>query len=316
MAPREVRLNGRERYVVAGGSGLIGSALAAELAAAGHDVVVLTRAPGRASAAVSGVREVGWDGRSIGPWAAEVDGAAAIVNLAGENLAGGRWTEARKRRLRSSRLEPARVLVEAIGRARARPAVLLQASAIGFYGARGTEPVDEETPPGRGFLPELCREWEAASAPAAELGVRRVLMRSGIVLAREGGALPKLLPPFRLGLGGPLGDGRQGFSWIHALDEVGALRFLAARSDLAGPCNLTAPAPVANAELARALGRALGRPAFVRVPAAILRAALGELAAALLEGQFVMPRRLLEAGFAFRFPSLDGALADLVTRRR
>jgi len=306
----------RERYIVAGGSGLIGAALAASLAADGHDVVVLSRAPEEVGHLAAGVRAVGWDGRSLGSWAREVDGAAAVVNLAGENLASGRWTAARKRRLRSSRVEPTRALVEAIGRARVRPLALLQASGISYYGACGDEPVDEESPPGRGFLPELGREWEAASAPASELGVRRVVMRSGAVLAREGGALAKMLPPFRLGVGGPVGGGRQGFSWIHRLDEIGAIRFLAARSELSGACNLTAPAPVSNAELARALGCALGRPAFLPVPGPVLRLVFGEMGSVLLEGQRAVPRRLLAAGFAFRFPTLEGALADLVGRRR
>jgi len=303
-----------ERIVLAGGSGLVGAALGAALAADGHEVVVLSRAPERARGLPPGVRAAGWDGRRLGPWAAEVDGAAAVVNLAGANLAGGRWTAARKRRLRSSRIEPTRALVDALGAAGRRPAVLVQLSAVGYYGARGNEEIAEGEMAGSGFLADLGREWEAASAPAEAIGVRRVVARLGVVLAREGGALPKMLWPFRLGFGGRLGSGRQVFSWIHLADAVGALRFLIGRADLAGPVHLTAPEPVTNAELTRGLGRALHRPTLVPVPALALRLLFGELAETLLTGQRVVPRRLVEAGFSFRFPTLPAALGDLLAR--
>jgi hypothetical protein len=304
----------RQRYVVAGGSGLIGSALTAELVADGHEVVVLSRSAADPPPA-GNPRSVGWDGRSLGAWAAEIDGAAAVINLAGANLAGGRWTAARKRRLRSSRLEPTRALVEAMAAARSRPRVLIQASGADYYGADGDERLDEEAPPGRGFLAELCREWEAASAPAADLGVRRAVARSAMVLAREGGALAKMLPAFRLGVGGPVGDGRQPFPWIHIADEVAAIRFLADDERAEGPFNLAAPEPPDNREFSRALGRALGRPAVVRLPAFALRLALGELADVLLGGGRVVPRRLIDLGFRFRHAWLDDALADLVGGR-
>jgi uncharacterized protein (TIGR01777 family) len=304
------------RVLIAGGSGLVGRALAAALAADGAEVVVLSRSAAGGPPLAAGVRHARWDGRSAAGWRSECEGAAAIVNLAGENVGAGRWTTARKRRLVASRLEPTRALVEAITAASRRPAVLLQASAVGFYGARGPEAIDEDAPAGSGFLSGLAAEWEEAARPVEALGLRRVLLRTGLVLAREGGALAKLLRPFRLGLGGPLGDGRQWMPWIHLADEVGAIRFLLERADLAAAFNLTAPEPVPNLEFSRALARELRRPCFARVPASVLRVALGEMAEILLTGQRALPRRLLAAGYRFRFERLEAALADLVGRRR
>ena len=305
-----------ERIVIAGGSGMIGRALAADLAVAGADVVILSRAEEGATDP-PGVRRALWTG---GPpragvherWVEECDGATAIVNLAGANLAGGRWSARRKRELISSRIEPTRALVAAIGLARAKPRVLVQASGVSLYGPRGDDPVDESQPPGRGFLSDLATAWEAASAPVEADGVRRVLLRSGAVLTTAGGALAKMLPAFRLGLGGPLGSGRQWFPWIHLADEVGAIRFLIERDDLAGAFNLVAPGAATQRELARELARALHRPGFLKVPAFALRTLFGELAEILLTGQRAIPKRLLDAGFAFRFPTLPAALADLV----
>jgi hypothetical protein len=302
------------KVILAGGSGLIGRALAAVLVRAGVEVVVLTRSE-RAPGLPAGARAVRWDGRSAAGWAAECEGADAIVNLAGENVASGRWTAARKRRLESSRVEPTRAIVEAVRAARVPPRALLQGSAVGRYGDGGESPLDEASPRGEGFLPELSERWEEASAPVEALGVRRVLLRTGLVLAREGGALAKMLPPFRLGLGGPLGNGRQWFPWIHLDDEIGALRFLLERSDLAGVFNLVSPGAARQGEFARALGRALGRPAVAPVSGAILRLALGEMAEVLLDSQLVIPARLVEHGYRFEHPDLDGALADLVGRR-
>ena len=296
--------------VVAGGSGRIGGALVAELAAAGYEVVVLSRRPG--ASGTPGARRVEWDGRSAGAWAEELEGAAGVVNRAGEDIAGGRWTARRKRLLLASRLATTGALVDAIRQARRRPAALLQASAVGYYGDGGDRELDESSPPGVGFLSGICVAWEEASAPVEALGVRRVLLRTGLVLAREGGALPEMARPFRLGLGGPLGSGRQWMPWIHLADEIGAIRFLLERGDVRGPFNLVAPAPATNEEFSRALARALRRPCLLRAPAAALRLALGEMAEMLLAGQRLAPRRLAEAGFPFRFPALDGALADLL----
>lgn len=300
-------------YVIAGGSGLMGRALAAAWLGDGAEVVVLSRstAPDRLP---DGARVVSWDGRTVGAWAECIAAARAVVNLTGENVGEGRWTAARKRRLLSSRLEPTRALVEAIGRAGRRPEVLIQASAVGYYGDRGDELLTEAADPGRGFLPQLCQEWEGASAEVEALGVRRVLLRTGIVLARDGGALAKMLPAFRWGVAGPLGSGRQWFPWIHLEDAVAATRFLVEREALAGAVHVTAPEPVTNAEFTRALALVCRRPAVLRLPPFVLRTLFGEMAEVLLGGQRAVPERLLAAGFRFRHPRLDGALAALLGR--
>jgi uncharacterized protein (TIGR01777 family) len=300
------------RVVLAGGSGLIGSALARRWRDAGREVVILSRSP--APRAAERVREIGWDGRTRGDWAREIDGAELVVNLAGANLAGARWTPARKRLLRDSRLEPTRALVAAIRAASAPPAAYLQASGVNYYGARGDEIVDETTPRGEGFLADLCVEWEGASAELDALGVRRVLLRNGVVLSLEGGALPRMARPFRLGLGGRLGDGRQWFSWIHLDDVVGAIDFLASHREARGAFDMTAPEPVRNRDFTRALGSALRRPAPWIVPGPALKLLFGELSEVLLAGQRVVPRRLVDAGYVFSYPRPEAALAAIYRR--
>jgi hypothetical protein len=279
-------------------------------------VVVLSRSPGEVSGLPAGARAVGWDGETAGGWGAEADGARAIVNLAGENLATWPWTEATKRRIVESRLASTRAVVEALERIQAAggalPEVLLQGSGIDYYGPRGDEEVSEADPPGEGFLAQVTVEWEEASAPAGALGVRRALLRTAMVLAAGGGALPKLALPFKLFAGGPVGGGRQWVPWIHLRDEVRAIRLLLERREAAGPFNLTAPEPVRNRDLARALGRVLGRPSFVPAPAFGVRAVLGEMADTVLHGRRALPRRLRELGFEWRFPELHGALEDLL----
>ena len=301
-----------ERIVVAGGTGLIGSALVSALAGAGREVVVLSRSA-QGPPLPAGARRRAWDVREVGGWAAELESARAVVNLCGAGIADRRWTERRKGLLASSRLEPTLALVEAIGAARERPALLLQGSAVGYYGDRGDEPLDEDSGPGRaGYLPELSLAWERASEGVEGLGVRRVLLRSGIVLARAGGALPVMARPFRLGVGGPIGSGEQWVPWIHIADEVAAIRFLIDAADAAGPYNLVAPEPVTQATLSCELAHALHRPNLLRAPAFALRLALGEMADMVLGGQRLAPRRLLEAGFVFRNPDLSEALAELL----
>ncbi len=300
------------RVIITGGTGLIGRALAADLAAAGREVIVLSRNPQRSPAMPPGVRLEKWDGRTAQGWGDLADGAEAIVNLAGESIAGGRWTAARKRRIRESRLAAGAAVVEAVVAARQKPHVVVQASGAGYYGPRGDELILEDTLPGTDFLGRLAAEWEASTAPVEAMGVRRVVVRTGVVLSREGGALPRLILPFRFFVGGPLGRGRQWVPWIHITDEVRAVRFLMENPDARGPYNLTAPNPVPNAQMARVLGRVLGRPAWLPVPAPALRLLLGEMADVLLTGQRAVPQRLLEAGFIFRFPELDAALADLL----
>lgn len=300
------------RVILAGGTGLIGRALAAELAAAGYEVIVLSRNPHRARGLPLGVRVEAWDGRTAQGWGGLADGAYGIVNLAGENIAQGRWTEERKHRIRQSRLDAGRAVVEAVRAAARKPAVVVQASGVGYYGPRGDEEVTEEFPPGSDFLGRLAVEWEASTAPVEEMGVRQVVIRTGVVLSREGGALPRLVLPFRFFLGGPLGSGRQWVPWLHIADEVRAIRFLMEHATARGPYNLVAPHPVPNRDLAHALGQVLRRPAWIPVPAPALRLALGEMSAVLLTGQRAIPKRLLEAGFQFRFPDLKSALRNLL----
>jgi len=290
------------RIVMGGATGLIGTALSDSLRQDGHDVVRLVRrVPG-------GPGQVQWDpGRPLDP--AVLSGADAVVNLSGAPIAGGWWTQSRKRALRDSRISATTTLVTAITAAEAPPPVLLSGSAIGWYGDTGDREVDETAPAGRGFLPELVADWEAAAAPASAAGTRVVSLRTGLVLAGQGGLLGPLAPLFKLGLGARLGDGRQYLSWIALADHVRAARFLLDRGEIAGPVNLTAPTPVTNAEFTAALGRAAHRPARLWVPSPLLRAGLGELSSELLSGARVRPARLLAAGFTFRYPGIDAALA-------
>jgi uncharacterized protein (TIGR01777 family) len=304
------------RVIITGGSGLIGRALARDLSGnggtAGHDVVVLTRNPDRAGRLPPGVRAARWDGKTAQGWSALLDADTAIVHLAGESIAEGRWTAEKKRRIRDSRVVSGQAVMDAIREAPARPRVLIQSSAVGYYGPHGDEIIPEDTPPGRDFLADVCKEWEGSTAEAEGLGVRRVLGRTGIVLARDGGALPAMSLPFRMMIGGPLGNGRQWVPWIHIEDEVGALRFLLEREDARGPFNLTAPHPVTNRELTRALAKVLGRPGLLPAPGFALRLALGEMADMVLQGQRAVPSRLRELGYAFRWPELEPALRNLL----
>lgn len=291
--------------VIAGGSGLLGAALVDALRADGHQVAVLTRRPRR-------IGDVLWSPRGAeSAWTAVLGDADAVINLAGSSIAAGRWTVRRKTDIRESRLQATGALVRAIAAARQPPPVFLSASAVGVYGVRGDEPVTEETPPGADFLANVGREWEGLALEAAATS-RVVLLRTGLVLARHGGALPQLARPFRFWMGGPMGSGQQFMPWIHLHDWVAMVQWALANPTLTGPLNLTAPFPVTNREFARALGRALKRPAALRVPAPVLRLVLGEMADALiLGGQRALPHRAQEAGFVFRYPTLDPALQDI-----
>ncbi len=307
--------------VLTGGTGLIGRALCARLLDAGHTLSVLTRAPRRAAALLPPeVRLQAWDARSPGGWARLLDGADGVVNLAGESIAGEslpailtrRWTAETKERIRQSRLRAGRALVDAIRQAARRPRVLVQASAVGYYGDASARAVDESAPPGDDFLARVCVEWEASTAEVEALGVRRAVIRTGLVLAPEGGILPMLLLPVQFFVGGPLGSGEQAIPWIHIADETEAIRFLLERDDAAGAYNLCAPQPLSQAEFVRRAARLLRRPTFFSAPAPLLRLALGEKAALVLEGQRAVPRRLLDAGFRFRYENLEAALRDLL----
>lgn len=298
------------KIVLAGATGFLGRPLARALAADGHELVGLTRRP-RANA---DVREVAWqpDG-TAGPWATEIDGADVVVNLAGESIAGGRWTAARKQALRDSRLRSAGSLVAAIASATRAPSLLLSSSAVGYYGPHGDELVDETTPPGDDFLARLSVEWEHAAQAAAAHGTRVVLLRTGLVLEKDGGALAAMLTPFRLGVGGPLGTGHQYWPWIHRHDWIDLVRFLIVRPDAEGAINATAPEPVTNEVFSKTLARVLGRPCLFRAPGFALRLAMGEMAdALLLEGQRVMPRRALELGYRFQYTQLEPSLAAIL----
>lgn len=299
------------RVVITGGSGLIGRALTRSLAGDGHEVVVLSRRPEAVTDLPPGARAEGWDGESAAGWGALVEGAA-VVHLAGEGIATGRWTAAKKRRIRDSRIKSSRAVAQAIEEAGEKPRVLLQGSAVGCYGPRGNQEVTEDQPPGEGFLAEVCAEWEAATAGVEALGVRRPILRTGVVLSTEGGALPKMLLPFRLFVGGPVGSGEQYFPWIHMDDEVGAIRFLMDEDGASGPYNLTAPNPLTNRAFSRVLGRVLHRPSALPAPAFVLRLALGEMADMLLTGQRAVPQRLQLAGYSFRYRQAEEALRSLL----
>lgn len=300
------------RVVIAGGTGFIGRRLVRSLRQDGHEAVILSRTA-KLRKPVPGVVFAPFDGQSAAGWGHLLDGAFALVNLVGENIASGYWTAARKKRLRDSRLLAGRAMLEALSGCAAPPAVLLQGSATGYYGDCGDAPTDEEAPSGRGFLAELARDWEASTAGAETMGLRRVILRTAVVLGPGDGALGRLLAPYRFFLGGPLGSGRQYFPWIHLDDEVAAIRLLLERPDASGPFNLAAPGAVTHNELAAALGRALHRPAWARVPEAVLRLVLGEMAQELfLSGVRAVPARLTAMGFAFRYPELDAALAAIL----
>lgn len=297
---------------ITGASGLIGSALRSFLAAGGHRVVRLSR-PG---AALSSDARV-WDPTGAVPSPAPVEGLDAVVHLAGENIGAGRWTASRKRRILESRDTGTRALVAAIARAARPPRALLCASAIGVYGDRGDEGLDESSIEGSGFLAEVARSWEAAASEAASRGVRVVHLRLGIVVAAAGGAVPRMLRPFRLGLGGPVGSGRQLWSWVALDDVLGAILFVLRHEALSGPVNVVAPAPVTSREFAAILGRVVRRPSAAPLPAAAVRALLGEMGEALLlSSQRVRPARLLDAGFPFRHPALEAALRYELGLRR
>ena len=293
------------RIVIAGGSGFIGEPLVRRLLARGDHVAVLSRNPVKVRAG----RGVAWDGRTQGGWSAEVGDADAIVNLAGENVGEGRWTDERKRQLVASRLDATRAIVQALSNWPRRERVLVNASAVGYYGLRGDEELDEDATRGEGFLAELVEKWEAAARQAEPLA-RLVILRFGVALSKEGGALNKMLLPFKLGLGGPVGSGEQWMSWIDRDDAVRFIEWAIDNREARAVYNATSPEPVRNRDFTRALGRALHRPAFMRAPAFALKLMFGEMAEEmLLGGQRVVPRRAEREDFRFEAPTLDASFA-------
>lgn len=304
------------KVAITGASGLIGRGLVAKLGARGEEVTVLTRDPDRARAQLgAATRAVGWDPLSGPAPARALVGRDAVVNLAGEPIA-QRWSARVKRAIRDSRVAGTRNLVRGLGEldADTRPRALVSSSAIGYYGARGAEPIDEEAPAGADFLARVCAEWEAQARATSALGMRAVQVRTGVVLDRAGGALAKMLPPFRLGLGGPVAGGAQYVAWVHRDDLIGIV--LAALDDerWSGPINATAPEPVSNRALSRALGHALHRPALLPVPAVALRVLYGEMAEIVTTGVRAVPARALMLGYEFEYPRLDEALRAALSR--
>lgn len=306
------------KLIIAGGTGFLGAPLAEMYAEEGHDVRVLTRSlmagdtrhdPGTG---MPGITRVGWnpDGKS-GPWASVLEGASALINLAGESLAAKRWNPARKAQLRDSRIRATRSLAAALKAASTPPPVFISGSAVGYYGPTGDAPLNETSPPGSDFLAQLCQDWEREALVAARNDVRIVLLRTGIVLERSGGALPQMMLPFRFFAGGKIGSGRQYISWIHRLDWVEIVRWLVQSANVSGPVNATAPEPVTNKTLAKTIGRAMRRPALVPVPGFALKIAVGELADSLLTGQRVLPAVAQKNGYHFRYPDIDQAFRGM-----
>lgn len=298
----------RVRAIITGGTGFIGQALVADLLDRDWEVVILSRSPGRvADAFGQGVIGMPWENG----WVDLLGPDTVVVNLAGENIA-SRWTRAKKNRILDSRVEAGKALVRAVKDTGKPPRALIQASAVGYYGPCGNSLVDEYAPAGSGFLAEVCRQWEASTGALESMGVRRCTIRTGMVLG-DGGALKRMITPFKFYLGGPPGSGFQGVSWIHLADEVGAIRFLMENESASGPYNLTAPGPVNFRKFAHVLGTVMRRPYKTPVPEFALRLLFGEMAReVLLSGQLAVPKRLVKAGYEFRFPDLEDALRDIL----
>jgi uncharacterized protein len=299
------------KVLISGSHGLVGKALVDSLVEDGHEVVRLVR-----RAHTPGVLEVEWHPNQGRIDAQHLEGLDAVIHLAGESIASGRWTDEKKRAIRESRTKGTRLLSETLAQLSQPPSVFISASAIGYYGNRGDEELTEKSSPGDDFLASVCVEWEEAARPAAEKGIRTILARFGIILDREGGALAKMMTPFRMGIGGRVGDGRQWMSWIALDDVINALKFLLLDSAVRGPVNIVAPNPVTNAEFTKTLGRVLSRPTFFPIPAFGARLAFGEMAdALLLSSQRVEPAVLEARGFAPYWPRLEPALQHLLQKR-
>ena len=327
------------KIVLAGGTGFIGRALRRELLSAGHELVVLTRGKNaeagrerfmtwdgpcprffkkidkcRPNSRCAEIESY-WDGKTLGEWAAYLDGADAVINLVGENIAAGRWTVERKARLLSSRVDATRVIITAIEQSRKKPAVLINASAVGYYGDVPERELTESSGKGEGFLAEICEQWESEARKAESCGTRVILARLGPVLGEKGGMLSKMLPPFRFFMGAPLGTGGQWIPWIHREDVIRIFLFMLERWELSGPVNVTSPAPTTMKDFSLELARALRRPCGFPVPSFLLSMLLGERAAIVLAGQRALPQKLLAAGYAFRYASLRPAFESILKKR-
>lgn len=306
------------RVIITGGTGLIGSRVVERLAGAGHDVIVLSRSPNRYEGMFEhDVRLEQWDAETADGWGHLADGVDVIINLAAENLGGesfipDRWTPDKKRRILESRLDAGNAVVEAVRAAETKPKAVIQSSAVGYYGVRGDERITEIGLSGDDFLASVCEKWEASTAEVEEMGVRRVVTRTGVVLTTEGGAFPRLVLPIKLFVGGPLGSGDQYYSWIHIDDVVGAYNFLVENEDASGAFNVTAPNPTTNKEFVKTIAGVLGRPAFLPVPGFAMRTVLGDVSTVVLDGQRVIPKKLLNMGYEFKYEELEPAVRDLL----
>jgi uncharacterized protein (TIGR01777 family) len=304
-----------KRVIITGATGFIGRALSERLVETGYDVVGLSRDPERGRQLLGDrITILGWDGRSAKGWGGHADGAYAVINLAGESIASGRWTKQKKRSILESRLDAGKAVSDAVAESKNKPRVFIQSSGSGYYGSRGDEIVDESCSSGEGFLPDVAEQWEQSTKGVESLAVRHVIIRTGIVLGSDGGALPRLLTPFRFFVGGPLGSGQQYFPWIHIADEVDAIRFLMEGENLQGAFNLSAPDQLTQKNFCRILGTVMKRPSWLPVPAVSLRAIFGEMARdVLLSGQRALPKRLLEAGYSFQYPTAKLALQHILS---
>ena len=289
---------------------MIGSLLTKRLSQHHHALVLLSRKP-PAEISMANKQWLAWQPGASGEWERAIEGADAVINLAGEPIAGKRWTPKQKEILRSSRIDGTKALVEAIAKAQVKPKVMISGSAVGYYGSHGDEVLHEDSKPGDDFLARLCVDWERQAQQAESLGVRVCLLRTGIVLAKGEGALKKMVPPFKMFIGGPLGSGRQWMPWIHIEDEVGLIQFLVENERARGPFNGSAPNPVTMAEFSKTLGTILNRPSWARVPPSVLALMVGEMAEMLLNGQRVIPEAAIKLGFKFKYPNLKPALESL-----
>ncbi|OGN75960.1 MAG: TIGR01777 family protein [Chloroflexi bacterium GWB2_49_20] len=299
------------RILISGGTGMIGRPLVTRLQESGHQLWILTRKIG-ARHNLKNIQMVHWDGSRLGEWSEYVNQVDAIINLAGENIGAKRWSDKRKKQIIESRVNAGEILTEAIKQARKRPRVFVQASAIGFYGVNRHENLTEASASGDDFLADICIKWEESSNGLESLGIRRVVIRTGVVLSKNEGALNRMLIPFKLFVGGPIGGGRQMISWIHPFDEIAAIQYMLENDELAGVFNLTAPEPISNADLGRYLARITHRPYWLPVPAFALRILLGEMCTLVLDGQNVTSLRLVDAGFQFKYGKIEDALKNLL----
>ncbi len=304
------------RVIITGGTGMIGRSLCPLLLSSGHLVTVLSRNPDESRGMPAGVRVEKWDGKTTEDWGHLVNGADAIINLAGAGIADSPWTAKRKQIIRESRIQAGLAVQKAIQAAKEKPKVLIQSSAVGYYGADNDDQiVTEATAPGKDFLAKVCFDWEMSTAPVSNMGLRRPILRTGIVLSKRGGALPKMMLPFKFMAGGPLGNGKQWMPWIHLTDEVRAIKFLLENPKADGPFNLVAPNPLTNRQFGEILGAIMRRPSFIPAPAFAMKTILGEMSTIVLDGQRAVPQKLEELGFSFTYPTLNDALRNLLVKK-